>query len=147
MFLLLSQRPFSFGDNPGSNALMHLFRRHVPDPGMVAERHAKEFIIMVIDGTPSHRSGQLMVPENISLVRLPPYSPELNPTEHLWDEMREKGFASRVFESLGAVIAQAAQGLKRMKDHPNILQSIIGRNRILQSFMIANWNEGGISCR
>lgn len=81
---------------------------------------------MVIDGAPSHRSGHLVVPENMALVRLPPYSPELNPVEYLWDELREKDFANRVFDTLGAAIAQAARGLKRMEE--NLI-------------MIARWNE------
>jgi len=38
---------------------------------------------IVVDGAPSHRFGQPIVPENMALVRLPPYSPELNPVEHL----------------------------------------------------------------
>lgn len=100
---------------------------------MVAERHTKEFIIMVIDGAPSYRSGQLMVPKNMALVRLPPYAPELNPVEHLWDEMREKGFSNRVFDTLGAVIAQASRGLTQMENHPDILESIIGWDWILRS--------------
>jgi len=44
-------------------------------------------------------------------VRLPLYSPELNPVEHLWDEIREKRFVNRVFDSMGAVITQALLAL------------------------------------
>ena len=101
--------------------------------GSVSKRHPDEFIIMVVDGAPSHRSGQLIVPENMALVRLPPYAPELNPVEHLWDELREKYFANRVFDSLGAALAQAARGLKSMEDNPDVLQSIVGWNWILKS--------------
>lgn len=99
----------------------------------VSKRHHDEFIIMVVDGAPSHRAGQLIVPENMALVRLPPYSPELNPVEHLWDELREKDFANRVFDTLGAAIAQAARGLKRMEENPDVLQSIVGWDWILKS--------------
>ena len=94
--------------------------------GSVSKRHPDEFIIMVVDGAPSHRAGQLIVPENIALVRLPPYSPELNPVEHLWDELREKDFANRVFDTLGAAIAQVARGLMRLEENPDVLQSIVG---------------------
>jgi transposase len=41
-------------------------------------------------GHPNHRCGDLAVPNNITLLYLPPYSPELNPKENLWDELREK---------------------------------------------------------
>jgi transposase len=61
---------------------------------------------MVIDGAPSPRSGQFIVPENMVLVRFLPYSPELNPVEHLWDELREKDIEDRVFDTFGAAIAQ-----------------------------------------
>jgi len=56
-------------------------------------------------------------------VKLPPYSMELNPVEHLWDELREKKFANRVYDTPGAVIAQAARGLKKMEKHPDALRS------------------------
>jgi len=98
----------------------------------VSKRHPDEFITMVVDAASSERALQLSGPNNLALVRLPPYSPELNPVDHLWDELREKKFANRVFDTLGAAIAQAARGLKRIKK-PAILQSIVGWDWILRS--------------
>jgi len=69
-------------DTPSMGAVLRL----------VSERHPEEFVVMVIDSAPSHRAEHLQVPKNMALVRLPPYSPELNPVEHLWDELREKEF-------------------------------------------------------
>ena len=47
----------------------------------------------MLDGAPNHRCGSLLaVPSNISLLFLPPYAPELNPQENIWDEIREKIF-------------------------------------------------------
>lgn len=100
----------------------------------VSNKHPDEFVLMVLDGAPSHRAHHLRVPDNMALVRLPPYSPELNPAERLWDELREKEFANRVFDSLGAAIAQAARGLKRLEDSPEALQSLTGWDWILSSF-------------
>ena len=51
-----------------------------------------------------------MIPENIRLLRLPPYAPELNPQEHVWDEVREKEFPNRVFNDLPSVISQLEAG-------------------------------------
>ena len=99
----------------------------------VAARYPDEFIIMVLDGAPSHRSKDLLVPCNMSLLRLPPYSPELNPAELLWDELREKEFANRVFDSLHAATAQVRQGLTRMRRTPKALQSLTGWNWIIRS--------------
>jgi len=47
---------------------------------------------LVLDGAPNHRCRDLMLPDNIALLFLPPYAPELNPKENLWDEIREKIF-------------------------------------------------------
>jgi transposase len=43
------------------------------------------------------------LPQNIELLPLPPYAPELNPVEHVWDELREKYFHNRGFDSLDAL--------------------------------------------
>jgi hypothetical protein len=58
----------------------------------VSAAHEREFMVMVVDGASSHVCKDLQVPENIRLLRLPPYAPELNPQEHVWDEVREKEF-------------------------------------------------------
>lgn len=60
-------------------------------------------IITVIDGADWHRSDALKAPANIHLLKLPPYAPELNPIEHVWDELREKFFHNQVFKSLDAL--------------------------------------------
>jgi len=99
---------------------MQSFLRHV------SLQHPHEFIVMVIDGAPSHRAKRLHVPSNMALVRLPPYSPELNPAERLWEELREKEFANCVFDSLGAAMAQAVRGLKRLELSSNYLKSMTG---------------------
>ena len=80
----------------------------------VSEAHKDEFIVMVVDGASSHRSKELKVPENVSLIRLPPYSPELNPAEQIWNVLRRDYFANRVFDSLNAATEQAELGLAEM---------------------------------
>ncbi len=64
---------------------------------LVSGTHPKDFIAMDVDGVCSHVATALLVPEIIRLHRLPGYSPELNPSEHLWFELREKAFPNRVF--------------------------------------------------
>ena len=73
----------------------------------VSATHRREFIVMVVDGASSHVAKDLVVPENIRLLRLPPYAPELNPQEHVWDELREKEFPNRVFADLESVLANS----------------------------------------
>ncbi|MBP1777093.1 MAG: transposase family protein [candidate division NC10 bacterium] len=62
----------------------------------VSQAHPQEFIVMVVDGAISHKAKTLVIPDNIRLLPLPPYAPELNPQEHVWDELREKEFPNRV---------------------------------------------------
>ena len=71
---------------------------------------------MVLDGASSHKSKDLMIPENVALVLLPPYSPELNPAEQIWNVLRRNYFANRVFDSLDAAVEQAERGLKQMAE-------------------------------
>lgn len=80
----------------------------------VSSAHSNEFIVMIVDGASSHRSQDLKIPENIRFHRLPGYSPELNPQEHVWDELREKEFPNRVFESIDGVVTQLISGLPRL---------------------------------
>ncbi len=101
--------------------------------GYVGQRHSEQFVVMVLDGAPSHQALRLPVPENMALVRLPPYSPELNPVEHLWDEIREKYFANRVFDSLGAVMAQAQDALVDWEASPDAVRSLSAWPWIVQS--------------
>lgn len=91
----------------------------------VSARHANEHIIMVIDGAGWHRSCQLKAPQNIYLLTLPPYAPELNPIEHVWDELREKFFHNRVFDSLDALEEQLTVALKTLEADPGTVNSIV----------------------
>ncbi|PYU68725.1 MAG: hypothetical protein DMG49_15335 [Acidobacteria bacterium] len=50
----------------------------------VSQAHPQEFIVIVVDGASSHKGKELVVPENVRLIPLPAYSPELNPQEHTW---------------------------------------------------------------
>ena len=66
----------------------------------LSKRHPDEQTVVVMDGPGWHRSGMLKTPSNIGLLKLPPYAPQLNPIAHVWDELREKFFHNRVFDSL-----------------------------------------------
>jgi transposase len=59
--------------------------------------------MMVMDGAGWHRASDLVGPENIEIIPLPLYSPELNPVEHIREEIHEKWFNNNVFKDLNAV--------------------------------------------
>jgi hypothetical protein len=92
----------------------------------VSERHPEEFILMVLDGAGWHIAADLVVPPNMRLLFLPPYSPELNPVEHLWDHVREKHFANRLFPSMKAVTDQLSHALHEAELDPAMIQSLCG---------------------
>ncbi len=90
----------------------------------VSAAHPQEFLLMIVDGASSHVSKELKIPENIRLHRLPAYSPELNPMEHLWDEIREKSFPNRVFTEMEGVIAQLEKDLPTLAEDSDRLKGI-----------------------
>lgn len=97
---------------------MHLFLEEI------ASRYPNERIVMVMDGAGWHKSAQFPLPPNLRLVFLPPYAPELNPVEHLWDELREKSFHNRVFDSLDALEDHLEQALRDLENDPARVSSI-----------------------
>jgi len=66
------------------------------------------------------------VPANISLLPLPPYSPELNPVEHIWDELREKWFQNLVFNSIKAVEDRLVEALVTLENDSRLKTTIPG---------------------
>jgi DDE superfamily endonuclease len=78
----------------------------------------------LLDGASSHKSKDLVVPNNVALILLPPYSPELNPAEQIWNKLRRDYFANRVFDSLDAATEQAERGLSEMAANKMAMRSL-----------------------
>jgi hypothetical protein len=66
--------------------------------GELSNRYPNEHIALIVDGAASHRSESV---ENITLIGLPPYSPQLNPIENLWKVMRARFFPNLDFVLYG----------------------------------------------
>jgi len=90
----------------------------------VSQRHLDEAILMFLDGAGWHKARRLEIPVNIRLVPLPPYSPQLNPVEHLWDEIREKWFPNKVFRNLDAVEDTLMEALVALENNPSRVRSL-----------------------
>lgn len=97
---------------------MTYFLRHV------RKEFPDDFILMVMDGAPCHKDGAMDMPENMMIQRLPPYSPELNPSENMWDDMREKFFRNLVFDSMEAVENKLCEAMNHYADNPKTVRSI-----------------------
>ena len=97
----------------------------------VSTRHPNEHIIMVMDGAASHRSNPL----NISLLHLPPYSPELNAVENFWKMLRASSFYNRVFKTLDEVEELLMKQLKHFEDNRHRVASTVGVQWILNALV------------
>lgn len=80
----------------------------------VSDGFKDESVAIFMDKAAWHTTAKLAVPDNIRLESLPPYSPQLNPVEVLWKELRKDHFHNKVFESMDAVDDQLESGLRNM---------------------------------
>ena len=90
----------------------------------VSSTSAKSFVVMQVDQAGWHLTTELTIPENIRLIPQPAYSPELNPVEHVWEELREKQLANLAFASLDDVIDKVCEGLNQLEADPQRLRSL-----------------------
>jgi transposase len=89
---------------------------------VLARKFAREDILLVLDGAPNHRCGELASPANIRLLFLPPYSPELNPKENIWDEIREKIFKNYALKSMDTVQVKLDEAIFYIERNPKLVR-------------------------
>ena len=94
----------------------------------LSKTYREEHIFLLVDNAAWHHSKTLVVPDNIELHPLLPYTPELNPIEMIWDEIREKGFRNEVFSSLDAVVDRLCTTAVSLMDDRLRVASIIHRD-------------------
>jgi hypothetical protein len=104
----------------------------------VSQAHPQEFIVMVVDGASSHKAKELVVPENIRLIPLPAYSPELNPQEHIWEEVREKAFPNMVLDQMALVVERLQQGMGSLAADAERVRGIAAWPWIISLILKAN---------
>lgn len=128
---------------PADGALDTLVLPHVNSQCMqifvdeVAGRHPDQNVVLVLDGAGWHH-GALMLPENLRLLFLPPYSPQLNPVEQLWAELREKHFHNGVFVSIDALEDHLVESLRQFELDPKRVHSITAWDWIINAASTAN---------
>ena len=99
-------------------SMMNVFLEHV------SRTFSQYFLVIQVDQAGWHSAKDLVIPENIRLIPQPAYSPELNPVEHIWEEIREKAFSNRAFPSLDAVIDTLCDQLRQLEDNSELLHSM-----------------------
>jgi len=81
--------------------------------------------VIVLDGAGWHQTGgRLRIPDNISLLHLPPYSPELNPQENVWQYLRQNQLANRVYDSYDAIVQACCEAWNALMASPDRIRSI-----------------------
>lgn len=95
----------------------------------LSESYPKDKIMLVCDCARWHMSKGLIIPDNIEILHIPPYTPEMNPIEQIWEELRKKGFKNEVFSSLSKVVDRLCDVICNLSAETII--SITGRDWIL----------------
>lgn len=83
-------------------------------------------IIMAMDSAAWHKAKDLNVFENIRLVFQPPYSPEVNPAEHLWEHIREKYLGNKFWPSLEKLEDALMTALNEIKGDKETIRTLVG---------------------
>jgi transposase len=81
--------------------------------------------VLTIDGAGWHQKGdKLRVPDNITLLHLPPYSPELNPVENVWAYLRSNKLSNRIFETYEDIVDACCDAWRWFTSQPDNITSI-----------------------
>ena len=98
----------------------------------LSERYSEDIILLCCDGAAWHKSAGLELPENIVLFHIPPYTPEMNPIEQIWKEIRKRGFRNEVFATLEKVVDRLCDTISTLSNQ--VISSITGRQWIIELF-------------
>jgi transposase len=83
--------------------------------------------IIVLDGAGWHTGRRLKLPANISLLPLPPYSPELNPVENVWQYLRHNQLANRIYENYDDIVEACCDAWQKLASRPSLIKTIGSR--------------------
>ncbi len=93
---------------------------------VAADAHA----LLIVDGAGWHRAKDLQVPDNITLLKLPPYAPELNPMENVWQYLRANKLAITVFDTYEEILDKCSDAWNFFANNPERIISITHRDWI-----------------
>jgi transposase len=82
---------------------------------------------LVFDGAGWHGSEDLVVPENMTLITLPPYSPELNPVENVWEYLRKNKLANRLYETYEDIVDACCDAWNALMAAPDTVATLTRR--------------------
>lgn len=91
---------------------------------ILSEEHPDTCNVVILDGAGWHRSNELEIPDNVRLIRLPPYSPQLNPIEQIWLYLKSHFTRGAYFESLDQIESSILKGARFLLSNPSLVKSI-----------------------
>ena len=98
----------------------------------LSEEYKDDLLVLVCDGAAWHKSNALQIPSNVTITYIPPYTPEMNPIEQIWRELRTQGFCNEVFQTLDAVIDRLCATIQKLTR--NTVWSITSREWMCNIF-------------
>lgn len=98
----------------------------------LSKEYPDDHIVLACDGAAWHTAKKLHIPDNIELFVLPPATPEMNPIEQIWKEIRKIGFRNESFHTLDDVITRLCDTICSLS--ASSISSITGRKWILECF-------------
>jgi len=97
------------------NEFLQQFSQTVP-----AEEHA----VMLWDGAGFHTSKQLCIPDNVTVVSLPAYSPEMNPIENLWHYLKSHCWSNRAYNDYENLEQAAVDAWRKVALNPELMKTV-----------------------
>ena len=98
----------------------------------LSKQFPDDLILLCCDGAAWHKAKKLQIPDNIELFYIPPYTPEMNPIEQIWKELRKLGFRNEVFATLEKVVDRLCDTICALTN--DTIRSITGRDWIINCF-------------
>ena len=98
----------------------------------LSKKYSEDMIVLCCDGAAWHKSSTLEVPKNVILQYIPPYTPEMNPIEQIWKEIRKRGFRNEVFGTLEKVVDRLCDTIRSLTS--DTISSISRRDWIIKAF-------------
>jgi putative transposase len=95
-------------------------------------KYSKDYLLIAADNAIWHKAKHLVIPDNIRFFYIPPRTPELNPIEQIWKEVRKRGFKNNNFKTLEKVVDHLCITLNSLTNDD--VKSITGREWILKMF-------------
>ena len=105
----------------GSNFTLHLPYVNTECMQIFLDEFAREIggeeIVIIMDGAGWHKSKTLVIPPNIEIIYLPPYSPELNPVERVWLHIKKAILYNKIYDTLADLENVVAEFIANLKNN------------------------------